>query len=249
LSATNVWKKLMGGDPHAVGKTLRLSDYPFRVIGMMPPGFEHVASSTSRGGDRLPHGESVDVWLVYNLLSNPRVSRANHYCNTIARLKPGVSIEQAQAEMNVIASRLAALYPEDRDWRIQLQPLQDDLVASARPTLLILAGRGRLRAGHRLRQRGQPAAGPRCGLPRVVSPQPSCWRSTRSKLSVTSSSVERQSINNRSEPFTVSGHGFSRADRLLMPPGFSRCAALPVAKAICPVRMGGQLKPCPDTTG
>jgi predicted permease len=131
----NVWKRLMGADPNAIGKTLRLTDYPFRVIGVMPPGFEHVS-----GGYRLAHGESVDVWLVYNLLSNPRVSRATHLCNTIARLKPGVSIEQAQAEMNVIASRLAARYPDDRDWRIQLQPLQDDLVASARPTLLILAG-------------------------------------------------------------------------------------------------------------
>jgi hypothetical protein len=131
----NVWKRLMGGDPHAIGKTLRLTDYPFRVIGVMPRGFEHLS-----GGYRLPHGESVDVWLVYNLLSNTRVSRGSHFCNTIARLKPGVSIEQAQAEMNVIASRLAARYPDDRDWHIQLQPLQDDLVASARPTLLILAG-------------------------------------------------------------------------------------------------------------
>jgi len=131
----NVWKRLMGGDPHAIGKTLRLTDYPFRVIGVMPPGFEHVS-----GGYRLPHGESVDVWLVYNLLSNPRVSRANHFCNTIARLKPGVSIAQARAEMNVVASRLAARYPDDRNWHIQLRPLQDDLVASARPTLLILAG-------------------------------------------------------------------------------------------------------------
>ena len=131
----NVWKRLMGGDPHAIGKTLRLTDYPFRVIGVMPQAFEHVS-----GGYHLPHGESVDVWLVYNLLSNPQVSRATHFCNTIARLKPGVSIEQAQAEMNVVASRLAAQYPDDRNWRIQLQPLQDDLVASARPTLLILAG-------------------------------------------------------------------------------------------------------------
>jgi len=131
----NVWKRLMGGDPHAIGKTLRLTDYPFRVIGVMPQAFEHVS-----GGYHLPHGEPVDVWLVYNLLSNPRVSRANHFCNTIARLKPGVSIEQARAEMNAIASRLAEKYPDDRGWRTQLQPLQDDLVASARPTLLILAG-------------------------------------------------------------------------------------------------------------
>jgi len=131
----NVWKRLLGGDPRVIGKTFRLTDYPFRIIGVMPAGFEHVS-----GGYRLPHGESVDVWLVYNLLSNPRASRANHYCNTIARLKPGVTIEQAQAAMNVIARRLESQYPDDKNWRIQLKPLQDDLVGSARPTLLLLAG-------------------------------------------------------------------------------------------------------------
>ncbi len=131
----NVWQRLMGGDPHAVGKTLRLTDYPFRVIGVMPPDFEHVS-----GGYRLPHGEAVDVWLVYNLLSNPRLSRASHYCNTVARLKSGVSMAQAQAEMNVIASRLEAEHPDDKNWRVQLKPLQDDLVGGSRPTLLILAG-------------------------------------------------------------------------------------------------------------
>ena len=131
----NAWKRLMGGDSHAIGKTIRLTDYPFRVIGVMPPGFEHVS-----GGYRLPHGEAVDVWLVYNLLSNPKLARSTHYCNTIARLKPGVTIEQAQSSMNVIAARLAAEYPDDRNWRTELRPLQDDLVGSARPTLLLLAG-------------------------------------------------------------------------------------------------------------
>jgi putative ABC transport system permease protein len=131
----NVWQRLMGGDPHAIGKTFRLTDYPFRVIGIMPPGFEHVS-----GGYRLPHGEQVDVWLVYNLLSQQRVSRASHQCNTLGRLKPGVTIEQAQAEMNAIAARLESQYPDDRNWHTQLKPLQDDLVGSSRPTLLLLAG-------------------------------------------------------------------------------------------------------------
>jgi len=130
-----VWQRLLGGDLHAIGKNIELSGDRFRVVGVMPRNFEHVS-----GGYRLPHGESVDVWLVYNLLSNTRVSRANHYCNTIARLKPGATIERAQAEMNVIASRLEAEHPDDRNWRVQLKPLQDDLVGAARPTLLLLAG-------------------------------------------------------------------------------------------------------------
>ncbi len=132
----NIWKRLLGGDPQVIGKTIRLSDYPFRIVGVMPPGFEHVS-----GGYKLPRGEAVDVWLPFNMLGNPRgVPRAFHYCNTVARLKPAVRIEEAQAEMNVIAGRLEAQYPDDKNWRIQLTPLQDDLVGKARPTLLILAG-------------------------------------------------------------------------------------------------------------
>ena len=132
----SAWKRLLGGDPHVIGKTIRLSDYPFQIVGAMPPGFEHVS-----GGYRLPRGEAVDVWLPFNLLGSPKgVPRAFHYCNTVARLKSGVKIEEAQADLNVIASRLEAQYPDDRNWRVQLRPLRDDLVGGARPTLEILAG-------------------------------------------------------------------------------------------------------------
>src|SRR5689334_1165702 len=87
----NVWKRLLGGDPQVIGKRIRLTDYPARIVGVMPPGFEHVS-----GGYRLPRGEAVDVWLPFDLLGNPQgVPRAFHYCNTIARLKPGVKIEEA----------------------------------------------------------------------------------------------------------------------------------------------------------
>ena len=131
----NVWKRLLGGSPRAIGSTIRLSDSPFRVVGVMPPGFEQLS-----GGRRLPRGEAVDVWLPFNQLGMPRVSRVAHYCHTVARLAPGTTIEQAQAEMNAIAAGLEAQYPDDANWRIQLKPLRDDLVSQARPTLLMLAG-------------------------------------------------------------------------------------------------------------
>jgi hypothetical protein len=93
-----------------IGKTIRLTDYPFRIVGVMPPGFEHVS-----GGYRLPRGEAVDVWLPFNLLGNPqRVPRSFHYCNTVARLKSGVKIEEAQAEMNVLASAWKPNIPTTR---------------------------------------------------------------------------------------------------------------------------------------
>ena len=131
----NLWKRLLGGRPEAIGSTIRLSDSPFRVVGVMPPGFEQLS-----GGRRLPRGEYVDVWLPFNQLGMPRISRVGHYCDTVARLAPTTTIEHAQAEMNVIAAGLGAQFPEDTNWGIQLKPLHDDLVGQARPTLLILAG-------------------------------------------------------------------------------------------------------------
>ena len=131
----NVWKRLLGGRSQAIGSIIRLSDSPFRVVGVMPPGFEQLS-----GGRRLPRGEAVDVWLPFNQLGMARISRVAHYCHTVARLAPATTIEQAQAEMNAIAAGLESQYPEDTNWRIQLKPLHDDLVSQARPTLLILAG-------------------------------------------------------------------------------------------------------------
>ena len=77
----NLWRRLLGGDPHVIGRTIRLTDYPFRIVGVMPAAFEHVG-----GGYRLPRGEAVDVWLPFNMLGNPKgVPRAFHYCNTVGR--------------------------------------------------------------------------------------------------------------------------------------------------------------------
>ncbi len=131
----NIWKRLLDGSPRAIGSTIRLSDSTFRVVGVMPLGFEQLS-----GGRRLPRGEAVDVWLPFNQLGFAKLSRAGHYCHTVARLAPAITIEQAQAGMNIIASSLEAQHPEDANWRIQLKPLHDDLVNQARPTLLILAG-------------------------------------------------------------------------------------------------------------
>jgi predicted permease len=131
----NLWKRLLAGSPQAIGSMIRLSDSPFRIVGVMPPGFEQLS-----GSRRLPRGEAVDVWLPFNQLGIARISRIGRYCHTVARLAPETTIEQAQAAMNALAAGLAEQYPEDANWSIQLKPLHDDLVGQARPTLLILAG-------------------------------------------------------------------------------------------------------------
>ncbi len=132
----DLWNRLLQHDPRVIGRTIQLNGNPFRIVGVMPAGFEQVS-----GGAPLPRGEAVGFWLPFDIPSGPQgVSRAFRYSKTVARLKPGVTIEQAQAAMNVIANHLEAQYPDDRNWRIQLQPLHDDLVGHARPVLLILAG-------------------------------------------------------------------------------------------------------------
>lgn len=132
----HVWQRLYQDDPQIIGKEILLSGDPMRIVGVMPPDFEHVS-----GGYQLPRGEMVDIWLPLDMLGRPQgVPRAAHYANTIARLKPGISLDTAQAEMNIIARRLESQFPDDKNWRVRLQPLQEDLVGKAQPTLLVIGG-------------------------------------------------------------------------------------------------------------
>ncbi|HZS04058.1 MAG TPA: ABC transporter permease [Blastocatellia bacterium] len=131
----SLWQRRFGGDPDIVGKKITLSGNPFTVVGVMPAGVQHV------GGDyrTLPHGESVDVWWPMGLeAKSPRFA---HFLNTIGRLKPGVTREQADAEFNAIAGRLAEQYPDTNEaWRIRTVALHEEIVGRTRATLLVLLG-------------------------------------------------------------------------------------------------------------
>src|SRR4051812_42156629 len=74
----DLWKRLLGSRPEVIGSTIRLSDSIFRVVGVMPPGFEQLS-----GGRHLPRGEAVEVWLPFNQLGMPQLSRVAHYCHTV----------------------------------------------------------------------------------------------------------------------------------------------------------------------
>jgi predicted permease len=128
-----LWERSFGKDPAIIGSPLTLSGMSFTVVGVMGPGLQHV------GGDyrSLPHGGDVDVWWPLGL--DPEV-RTSHFLNAIAKLKPGITREQAEAQMNVIALQLEAQYPEDKDWRIRLVSLREEIVGGAQTMLLILFG-------------------------------------------------------------------------------------------------------------
>ncbi|MEP7272367.1 MAG: ABC transporter permease [Acidobacteriota bacterium] len=135
IFSNSLWQRDFDGDPGIIGKTVNLSGRPFTVVGVMQPGLQHV------GGDyrSLPHGESVDVWWPLEL--RPQAGRGAHFCNAVGRMKTGVSVAQAEADFNVIASRLAQQYPRSNEgWGIRIEPLHEELVGSTRTTLWVLLG-------------------------------------------------------------------------------------------------------------
>jgi putative ABC transport system permease protein len=123
-----LWQRRFGADPSVVGRQITLSDQPTTVIGVMGPDFE------------FPNGYP-ELWTPMQLTAQRAQSRGAHYLYTRARLKPGVTLEQAQAELQTVARRLEQQYPETNTQRsVRLVTLQDETVQQMRPMLLTMLG-------------------------------------------------------------------------------------------------------------
>lgn len=111
-----LWMSSFGGDTGLIGRAIRLDGEPYTVIGVLPGASEF---------DRRPQ----DVWIPLTFPSQP--ARNYHYLTAVARLKPGVSPNTAQAEMSAIAARIAELYPaEKKDWGATVDRYLDRVVGS-----------------------------------------------------------------------------------------------------------------------
>lgn len=119
-----VWRQQLGGDPGVVGRTVTLERRPFTVVGVMPEGFA------------MPDG-GVQMWVPWDLSgSGPR---DQHYLGAIARVKPGVSLAQAQDELNSVAAALAREYPStNAGWGVRLSPLAAETIGSTATMLWVL---------------------------------------------------------------------------------------------------------------
>ena len=122
-----LWQRRFGGDPNIVGQDIQLSDVSRTVIGVMPPSF------------KFPH-KDAEIWVPLALDDNQKRSRSSFGYYAIGRLKPGVSLEQAQAEMGTIASNLESQYPVLDGLGVNLVPLHQQVTGRVRPALLVLLG-------------------------------------------------------------------------------------------------------------
>jgi putative ABC transport system permease protein len=121
------WQDHFASNHDIVGRDITLDGTKYLVAGVMPRSF------------RFP--DFAQVWTPMAWTDQEKTIRGNHNYLAIARLKPGVDLKQAQAEMNTISNRLEQQYPvDDKGWGALLRPLQADLVSDVRPALLVLLG-------------------------------------------------------------------------------------------------------------
>jgi putative ABC transport system permease protein len=127
LIGESLWQRRFGSDVSVIGKILKLGGEDFTVIGVMPRDF------------RLPDQRERELWTPIAFTENERIFHHVRFCDAIARLKPGVPLDQAQAEMSAIAGRLAQAHPTANEgWTVRVAPVLDFAVGDARKILWIL---------------------------------------------------------------------------------------------------------------
>jgi putative ABC transport system permease protein len=129
LISYRLWQSWFGGDENVIGRKVQLAARPATIIGVMPPGFYF-------------RNRNTDVWnpLALDPARDYRKT-AGRYLMSVARLKPGATRDQAQAQMTAIARRLEAEYPRfDTNWTVNVESLRESLVSDVRTSMLVLLG-------------------------------------------------------------------------------------------------------------
>jgi putative ABC transport system permease protein len=127
LLSHRLWRDHFASDPGIVGQTIQLDGQPFLVAGVMPPKFNFPSWAS--------------FWMPTAWDAEQRAVRGNHNFLVISRLKPGVTVQQANADLSAISERLEQQYPaDDKGWGAKAVPLREQIVGDIRPALLVLLG-------------------------------------------------------------------------------------------------------------
>ncbi len=134
----SLWARGFGRNPGILGRKLQLDNDPYTIVGVLPPGFRHPGRTVAT---------DVEIWVTCGFRADPypKPDRSLRVLpGAIGLLKPGISLEQAQARLDTFASQLraeyATNYPAGSGWSIEAEPLQESLVGNVRPMLLVLMG-------------------------------------------------------------------------------------------------------------
>jgi putative ABC transport system permease protein len=134
----SLWHRLFGADPNVLGRKIQADNDPYTIVGVMPPGFRHPGATVNN---------EVEIWGTAGFTANPFPKATRNIRllpGAIAKLKPGVTVEQAKertaALSNQLRAQFATDYPSISQWNLDLQPLRESLVGNVRPMLLTLLG-------------------------------------------------------------------------------------------------------------
>ena len=126
-----LWRERFGADPRLVGGSITLNGEKRTILGVMPPGFDF---------PRVATGAPVQFWVPFQF-DRARASRGGHFLGVVGRLRDGVTLAGAQAQMDAIAARLEKQYPEtNTNWGIDLFSLHDEVVGDVGTALFVLVG-------------------------------------------------------------------------------------------------------------
>jgi predicted permease len=129
--SARLWKNRFAGDPSILGRKIRINGEPYNIVAVMPDVIP----------EWMERGQRNEVWAPFVSSGEwPESSRGARGFAVLARLKPGVSVEQAQADLSVIAAALAAAHPVDQDVSVSVKKLADTRVGVLRPMIFLLTG-------------------------------------------------------------------------------------------------------------
>lgn len=126
LISDGLWRRRFGADPKLPGKTIKLNDRPYTIVGVMPPDF------------KLSYPQATDLWTPITFGPRDRNNRREIAYRVIGRLKAGVTIDQARRGMESLAHALGEEHPAEKDFGVRIAGLHEELFGSMKLPLLIL---------------------------------------------------------------------------------------------------------------
>ena len=130
-----LWQRRFGGQPNVVGQAITLNDQKFTVIGVMPPSFQFYVQQRSGTG------RPAELWTILPMPTGSGANERGRFLATVARLKDGVTVDRAAAELRTIHARLSETEPQfNKNWSAEVLPLREQFFGNVRRPLWLMLG-------------------------------------------------------------------------------------------------------------